>query len=383
MADLKTRSVLGEANRLSWAPLLRGWGRTAFAALVSGFLGTAPSVAEPFKQLTLDGGEPAALEIAGSAVEPLWSLEPPESFAPLIFAQLRGDLSQPVVLALDDGAWRVHRLVVDGEAEPIRGSRWKYAGTTRDGPTLWAVLDNDQESLGWELWLLRSVDGGRTWRMGAAPKVSYWAGFEELRMNEKGVGRVTIALDEDYPGGTPDTWRAGLYHYRTEDFGATWSAPEHEANTLIPAVPAARPVVDAGWHRAIPFHELWTQFESSVPARLPPPVEGDVLRVDWRPDEGGIGGSLIVETDYALAESWSVERLHGPARLLVRLRHVRELAASEELVADGRVVERVRLGGHRLPTGIELHLVLDLADPGARAEGVVVQNTALHLHVRP
>lgn len=95
-----------------------------------------------------------------------------------------------------------------------------------DGQNIWAVLDNEVESPGWNLLVIRSTDGGLTWRrISDVHKPSYLGWFDDLAVGPDGRARLTVRLVDDYT----DTIKAGLYHYRTTDAGATWSPPEYEA----------------------------------------------------------------------------------------------------------------------------------------------------------
>lgn len=128
------------------------------------------------------------------------------------------------------------------------GQMWVHAERSRDGKRIWALADNAVESPGWTLALVASADGGITWHhLSTVPKPYYWGTFESFRMNEAGVGSVGIRMGTPFPAGGRgegaglSRWlRAllpeeeiveeepeGLYVYRTDDGGLTWSGPEY------------------------------------------------------------------------------------------------------------------------------------------------------------
>lgn len=145
----------------------------------------------------------------------------------LIFGDMRLNVTQsrPAILAKTDDKW----LVLPFEGDLLQQSGWEYVGSTHDRTQMFAVLDNQIESPGWDLVILASSDGGRTWTLRSTlRKVCYYAGFHDFVMDRKGRGRLTILLNDDYH----DDITEGLYHYRTSDGGCTWTGPEHEPNYI-------------------------------------------------------------------------------------------------------------------------------------------------------
>lgn len=352
------------------------------SAALAVVLGTAPGSEGDAELLHLGEPRPAAIEIDGQEIEPRYFVDQGEAFAPSIFAGLcASQVCEPVVLVRgDDERWWVRALESPEGGTAFRGSDWQYVGQGEPAGTLWAVVDNEVGSYGWELDLLRSTDGGLTWRHSRLSKVSYWAWFEGLRMSADGRGRLSIWLDDDYPGGTPDTKPRGLYHYRTEDFGLTWSEPIHEANDLQPASTNA---VEANrWHRGTAFMNAWTSFRDSVPAVLPVPLAGSLETIEWQLDSDG---ELEIDfvTDFAVGGAVERERLSRPPREVLRLCGAVGPTDPLEWRIPHELVRRIRTGFHQDPRGDRLHIVIDLAAESVRVDEVPGPNaTTLRLRIR-
>ena len=121
------------------------------------------------------------------------------------------------------------------------GLGWVHATRSRDGTSIWALADNVVESPGWTLELVASDDAGATWRhLSTVPKPYYCGQFETFQMSRSGKGLVGIRLDTPAPSNdaswlsalmpardaTGDEQPEGLYVYRTQDGGLTWSDPQ-------------------------------------------------------------------------------------------------------------------------------------------------------------
>jgi hypothetical protein len=152
-----------------------------------------------------------------------FAVSPPESYAPMIFADCRTVIQcHPVILVKERDGWKGIRL-------EARQQGWEYVGASANGDELWAVLDGQVEGHSWELTLVNSEDRGKTWCVvSTVRKTCYYAGFHDFAMADDGSGRVTILLCDDYN----DETRAGMYHYRTSDGGRTWSLPEWEPSAV-------------------------------------------------------------------------------------------------------------------------------------------------------
>ncbi len=103
------------------------------------------------------------------------------------------------------------------------------------------------------------------------------------------------------------------------------------------------------------------------PAPATPPAAAAtasrVLNVIWERQ----GDELLVTVFLdGRVEEWqySVARLASPPRELVRIQGIRQPFARSELPVSSDLAERVRIGFHPGRRGSELHLVVDLADPG-------------------
>lgn len=95
----------------------------------------------------------------------------------------------------------------------------------QDQDVIFALLDSEVESPGWEIGLLSSRDGGQSWqRIGTLRKSYYLAVIEGFEMKGE-LGAISLFLEDDY--GSPN--KAGWYHYRTTDRGQSWLGPEFVA----------------------------------------------------------------------------------------------------------------------------------------------------------
>jgi len=154
----------------------------------------------------------------------------------LIFGDMRLNVTQsrPAILAKTDDQW----LVLPFEGDLLQQYGWEYVGANHERTEMFAVLDNQIESPGWNLVILASSDGARTWTLRSTlRKVCYYAGFYDFVMDREGKGRLTILLNDDYT----DDIKEGLYHYRTTDAGYIWTGPEYEPNYLYKRSRGTRP----------------------------------------------------------------------------------------------------------------------------------------------
>lgn len=146
----------------------------------------------------------------------------------LYFGELTNedDLAIPIVAVSKNG--QLHGILFENEWS---GNGWQRVVAGPHRGEIWGALDHLEEDLGWDLVLAHSTDSGKTWRLGALRKVCYVAELYDIVMAENGNGRVTLRLASDYT----DKLKAGLYHYVTTDGGKSWSAPQYEADSTVPA----------------------------------------------------------------------------------------------------------------------------------------------------
>jgi Neuraminidase (sialidase) len=97
------------------------------------------------------------------------------------------------------------------------------------------VLDDSLNNKGKILLLAHSTDGGKTWHVTAIHKPFDTGDYDSFCMDKTGRGRVTVYVTGDRKRRGRARARAGFYHIRTTDGGKTWSAPEHEPDSLDPA----------------------------------------------------------------------------------------------------------------------------------------------------
>ncbi|MEM9555797.1 MAG: hypothetical protein AAGC60_16200 [Acidobacteriota bacterium] len=379
------RFVSGRARPSTWQYAARAIAG-AWLALVAVFGGSAAAASEP----TTDSASAPSAATAGSETVALGPPEPPRRTidgaellprfalgsdaaagrraprsAPMIFAV--GD-EVPVILRRENGEWTLRRVGLVGV--------WEFVGGF-DDEQLWAVLDTRWQNSWQPLELIRSTDGGRSWSLaGRVEKPSNWARFEGLRMASSGSGRLTFAMPENVYETVAEGVAPGVFHLRTEDFGATWSEPVFEPNDLRPAEDTARHI-RASWDPSVHGHDLWRDYLASVP----PEPRGVFEGVTW--SDSGTEIEVVIHTDTPLdSSSWRHESLDDPPRELVRIEGLRPRDA-QVLPVGGSLVDTIRVGFHRRDGVDGVHVVLDLASSTAFVRSIEVLGASdLRLVVR-
>ncbi len=132
----------------------------------------------------------------------------------LVEEKLSAIRSEPGAWVRREGRWDYTPL-----GDFADGAAWQRSVV--DGDVILAVLDNVIESPGWELRVVASIDGGRSWsERGQLRKPYYFALTHTLAM-EDGRGTISVDLDDDYGAGVAP----GRYWYQTDDGGRTWQGP--------------------------------------------------------------------------------------------------------------------------------------------------------------
>jgi len=114
--------------------------------------------------------------------------------------------SHPTIWRRHRGSWT--RLQAPFDEQQLRNHGWMAAAA--DGDTIVAALDSRIESTSWDLTIVRSGDGGVTWR--APVKVTkpyYLATLHELRLESDGRTTLVVVVADDYGAGV----EPGLYRY--------------------------------------------------------------------------------------------------------------------------------------------------------------------------
>jgi hypothetical protein len=162
--------------------------------------------------------------------EAFFTLEGNEHHPDLIFGSLnyKGDeldppLCRPVILRRDGKQWKV----VDAGPEGfLQCYAWVHVAQSLERPEIWALADWAIEDPGWELEVIHSGDGGKSWQhIGTIPKPYYLSEFVYFRMGPDGKGTVVYKCD-------PVGGGAGFHRYRTADGGRTWSKSGYEPDLL-------------------------------------------------------------------------------------------------------------------------------------------------------
>jgi hypothetical protein len=136
-----------------------------------------------------------------------------EGCVALIDAGLSPVSATPLVWRQTRGTWRE----VDVAAPHNHG--WIAAAT--DGDRIVAVLDSCVESPGWELAIVHSDDGGRTWSPPARVRKPYYVASVERVTIGAGEAVVELELDDDLGSGVA----LGRYRAVSSDRGDRWAPP--------------------------------------------------------------------------------------------------------------------------------------------------------------
>jgi hypothetical protein len=225
------------ANRLLWISAFGFWissingcARPAAAAAITAHSNSTI----PIRWSTLSMADARPLlrfRTAGDSVDLALKLRPPRVEKPLYFGELTNADGQtlPVVVVKENGQLKALPLELEYAFD-----QWQSVVAGPRPGEVWGVLDQeDKDSRGAEVVLAHSVDRGQTWQVGLLPKPCPLAAFYDLVFSPDGRGRVTLVLEKPCPD-DPHI-KSGLYHYRTTDGGATWSAPIFEPDTTHPA----------------------------------------------------------------------------------------------------------------------------------------------------
>jgi hypothetical protein len=101
-----------------------------------------------------------------------------------------------------------------------------WVHVAESGGRIVGVLDCQVEAPGWELELVASEDGGRSWHhTGTIKKPYYMSNFEGLSLTASGEGELVVHLEDDYGAGM----KTGFYRYPLKNFGPTTAGPAHSA----------------------------------------------------------------------------------------------------------------------------------------------------------
>jgi len=99
---------------------------------------------------------------------------------------------------------------------------WQHAAV--DGGVVYGLLDNVIEDPGWELIVMASADGGRTWVERGRFRKPYYYSFARSLSVDGDRATIAVELFDDLGSGVEE----GTYYYRTGDGGRSWRGPERE-----------------------------------------------------------------------------------------------------------------------------------------------------------
>lgn len=226
-ADLATTQPAAQTSAQTSPQPDQKPGTTAFTGPV-----VSMSRAVPLEKLEVDDWEPNLLN----------KLESPLAARTTYFGELdaysddadpdtdKPDDAVPIIAVRDsDGSFKALALV----GGPLRESGWQFVGAGPHPGEIWGALDVVTDAQHGRFVLAHSTDGGKTFQLASFPKPCKLANFFDFAMARDGHGRATLSLDTDC-----GAVKAGLYHYRTDDDGKTWSTqPAYEPDAMVRADP--------------------------------------------------------------------------------------------------------------------------------------------------
>ena len=169
----------------------------------------------------------------------------------LFFATLTDFPSGPEELYAEivrkkDGRWQIADFRSHDPERILQQCGWVYVGYCVSRREIWGVLDCVVEDGGWELYLIRSQDGGDSWDLvSVIPKIRYTAHCKGFTMAADGQGTLSIVVWDDASNTPP-----GLYTYATSDGGLTWRGPVFTLDYMeeaqhLPEYPQHDPLTEA------------------------------------------------------------------------------------------------------------------------------------------
>lgn len=121
--------------------------------------------------------------------------------------------------------------------------------------------------------------------------------------------------------------------------------------------------------------------EAPAPAVLEGPAVTALERITFEPASGGT--DIILWGNGAIRpEVYSQSRIGDPPRELIVLTGMASPFPTSKLAVGTGEVKQIRTGYHQKARGNELHVVIDLADPGVQVTRVEAQEKHLRIHLQ-
>lgn len=123
--------------------------------------------------------------------------------------------------------------------------------------------------------------------------------------------------------------------------------------------------------------------EPAVAEPEPPPTQAvtRLEEISWQESTDGTEVVLVGDGSFEL-QRWTRFRLAGPnPREVVKIRGIEGPYDRSLLPVGSPELRQVRTGFHTLPGSNELHVVMDLADPGVEATDVEARGRTLRIHL--
>lgn len=160
-------------------------------------------------------------------------------------------------------------------------------------------------------------------------------------------------------------------------------APQQEEGTVIQEEDeAATPLPEVVRRKAEDAEEAG-EAAAAVPPVAPPtgPALTVVERVTFEQAFGGT--DIVLQGNGAIRpESYEQSHMGEPPRELIRLFGIAKPYPSTKVAVGTGEVKQVRMGFHEKSGGNELHVVLDLANPGVKVTRIEAKDNQLRIHLQ-
>lgn len=159
-------------------------------------------------------------------------------------------------------------------------------------------------------------------------------------------------------------------------------APQQEEGTVIEeedgAAPADTPLPEVVRRKAE------EAAEAAAAPPLAPPTGPALTVVEKVTFEQAFGGTdIVLQGNGAIRpESYEQSHMGDPPRELIRLFGIAKPYPSTKVAVGTGEVKQVRMGFHEKSGGNELHVVLDLANPGVKVTRIEARDNQLRIHLQ-
>lgn len=226
---MNKRSISIAFSRGSWVSASVLFSAICFQAVTSVVPANAKPGKKPLSQhIALKPGLPERSFLKEGYAA--FSYSPEQGKPEVVFANRRDATTAELgIIVRENNQFRSAKLAL----ENLENYGWVKSYASYDRKHIWAVADSVIEAPGWEVYVVHSEDGGRSWSMSAPIRKPYHeAGIERIRMRRNGSGEL-IFLHYDNPLNPVSSMKSGYYTYKTYDWGKTWSQPSFTPDILM------------------------------------------------------------------------------------------------------------------------------------------------------